>query len=54
MKMKSKNIVYKNLPGLQPISALPTKPGSHVQTIVRNGNESTTEQVARAPHGLVS
>lgn len=34
------------LPCLHPISALPTKPGSQEQTIVRNGNESTTEQTA--------
>lgn len=34
------------LPGLHPISALPMKPGSHVQTIVLNGSESTTEQMA--------
>lgn len=36
------------------MSALPTKPGSHVHTIVRNGSESTTEQMACAPHGRVS
>lgn len=34
------------LPGLHPMSALPMKPGSHVQTIVLNGSESTTEQTA--------
>lgn len=42
------------LPCLHPISALPTKPGSQVQTIVLNGNESTTEQTACTPHGRVS
>lgn len=42
------------LPGLHPISAFPTKPGSQVQTIVRSGNESITEQTAFVPHGLVS
>lgn len=45
---------HRFLPGLHPISALPTKPGSHVQTIVLSGSESTTEQTALVPHGLVS
>lgn len=60
IKCDSKRILSYNLnnkwfdmfiPCLHPISALPTKPGSHVQTNVRSGNESTTEQTAWAPHG---
>lgn len=42
------------IPCLHPISALPMKPGSHVQTNVRSGSESTTEQTAWAPHGRAS
>lgn len=50
--VRNKRQVY--LPGLHPISALPTKPGSQVQTNVRSGSESTTEQTACGPHGRVS
>lgn len=53
-KANSKLIAGGILPGLHPMSALPTKPGSHVHTIVRSGNESTTEQTAFDPHGRVS
>lgn len=35
-----------NIPNLQATSASPMNPTSHTQTIVRNGSESITEQVA--------
>jgi hypothetical protein len=43
-----------SLPGLHSFSASPTYPAIQVQTIVRKGNVSTTEQIALAPHGCVS
>lgn len=42
------------IPNLHATSASPIYPTSHLQTIVRKGNESITEHVACAPHGPVS
>lgn len=56
-KIKKNNFSLKKLtflPNLHSFSASPTYPSRHVQTIVRRGSESTTEQTALAPHGLVS